>query len=74
MAKLVRKKKYATVFLSGKQKRVLRPLSIEGLTVEEFIARNADSIWLSQNEMWEFIALNEEAPWIGVTVEPKWVS
>ena len=29
------------------------PQMIEGLPVEEFIARNADPIWLHQNELWE---------------------
>jgi hypothetical protein len=44
-----------TVFINGKQKRVLRPLVIDGLPVEEFIARNADPIWIHQNEMWGFM-------------------
>jgi hypothetical protein len=42
-------RKYMTVFMNGKQKRVPRPQLIDGLTVEEFIARNADPIWLHQN-------------------------
>ncbi len=42
------------VFINGKQKWVRRPQTIEGLSVEEFIARNADPIWLHQNEMWEY--------------------
>jgi hypothetical protein len=50
-----RKKKFMTIFINGKQKRVRRPELIEGLTVEEFIARNADPIWLHQNEMWEYM-------------------
>jgi len=54
-AKRERKRKYMTIFINGKQKRVPRPQLIEGLDVDEFIARNADPIWLHQNEMWELI-------------------
>lgn len=49
------KKKYQTVFMNGKQVRVMRPQLIEGMPVDEFIDRNADAIWLHQNEMWEKI-------------------
>ncbi len=48
-----RKRKYMTIFINGRQKRVPRPQQIDGLPVDEFIARNADPIWLHQNEMWE---------------------
>jgi len=48
-----RKKKFMIIFINGKQKRVRRPPQIEGTSVEEFIARNADPIWLHQNELWE---------------------
>lgn len=44
-----------TTFINGKQKRVPRPQLIEGLPVDEFIARNADPIWLHQHEMWELM-------------------
>ena len=54
-ARRERKKKFMTIFINGKQKRVLRPPLIDGLSVEEFIARNADPIWLHQNELWEFM-------------------
>ena len=50
-----RKRKYMTIFINGKQKRVLRPQEIDGLPVDEFIIRNADPIWLHQNEMWELM-------------------
>jgi len=56
-----RKKKFMTIFINGKQKRVLRPQLIDGLPVEEFIARNADPIWLHQNELWECMTPDEEA-------------
>ena len=55
-AKRERKKKYETIFINGKQKRVLREQTIDGLSVDEFIARNADPIWLHQTEMWEYIS------------------
>ena len=54
-ARRERKRKYMTIFVNGKQKRVLRPQEIDGMPVDEFIIRNADPIWLHQNEMWEFI-------------------
>ncbi|MCA9047894.1 MAG: hypothetical protein KDA89_04160 [Planctomycetaceae bacterium] len=43
------------VFINGKQKFVKRPQLIDGLPVDEFIARNADPLWLHQNGMWELI-------------------
>jgi hypothetical protein len=54
-ARRERKKKFMTIFINGKQKRVPRPPLIEGLPVDEFIARNADPIWLHQNEDWGFM-------------------
>lgn len=53
--KLLRQKKYMTIFINGKQKRVKRPPTIDGMSVEEFIRRNADPVWLHQNEMWEYM-------------------
>jgi hypothetical protein len=55
-----RQKEYMTIFINGKQKRVKRPPAIDGIDVEEFICRNADPIWLHQNEMWEYITIQEE--------------
>lgn len=52
-AKKRRRLEYMTVFINGKQKRVKRPPTIDGMDVDEFIRRNADPIWLHQNEMWE---------------------
>ncbi len=43
------------VLIKGKQKRVPRPPTIDGLPVDEFLLRNADPLWLHQNEMWESI-------------------
>jgi LDH2 family malate/lactate/ureidoglycolate dehydrogenase len=51
-----RKAEFETIFVGGKQKRVKRrePL-VEGIPVDEFIRRNADPIWLHQNELWEYM-------------------
>jgi hypothetical protein len=54
-AKKKRQLEYMTVFMNGKQKRVKRPVNIDGMDVDEFIRNNADPIWLHQNEMWEDI-------------------
>ena len=54
-ARRERKRKYMTIFVNGKQKRVLRPQEIDGLPVDEFIIRNADPIWLHQNGMWDLM-------------------
>ena len=44
-----------TIFLNGKQKRVKRPPTIDGINADEFVRRNADQIWLHQTEMWEYM-------------------
>jgi hypothetical protein len=59
-AKRERKRKFMTIFVNGKQKRVPRPQLIDGLTVDAFVARNADPIWLHQNELWEFMVRDDE--------------
>ena len=48
------------VFINGKQKRVRRPPTIDGMDVDEFIRRNADPIWLHQNGLWEYISEADE--------------
>jgi hypothetical protein len=50
-----RRKEYMTIFINGKQKRVKRPQTIDGMDMDDFIRRNADPIWLHQNEMWEYM-------------------
>jgi hypothetical protein len=60
-AKVERQKKYMWVFMNGKQVRVKRPPTIDGMDVDEFILRNADPIWLHQNEMWEYINTDEDS-------------
>ena len=54
-ARRERKRKYMTIFIRGKQKRVLRPQEIDGRPVDEFIISNADPIWLHQNGMWDLM-------------------
>jgi hypothetical protein len=54
-ARRERRKNTMIIFLNGKQKRVPREPTIEGMPVDEFIEQNADPIWLHQHEMWELI-------------------
>ncbi len=54
-AKRKRQREFMIVFINGKQKRVRREPTIDGIPVDEFIRRNADPIWLHQHEMWEDI-------------------
>jgi hypothetical protein len=54
------RRKFMTIFINGRQKRVPRPELIDGLSVDEFIARNADSIWLHENELWEMMPPGDE--------------
>ena len=59
-ARRERRRKFMTIFLNGKQKRVPRPPTIDGLPVEEFLVHNADPIWLHQEGLWEMIPLDDE--------------
>ncbi len=54
-AKRQRRKEFMTIFVNGKQKCVRRPPTVDGMPLDEFITKNADPIWLHQNEMWEYI-------------------
>ena len=54
-ARRERKRLFEFIFVNGKQKRVPRSPQIDGMPVEEFIARNADPIWLHQNELWHLL-------------------
>ena len=47
------KAQFMTIFINGKQKRVRRPVLIDGLDPDEFYLRNADSIALHQDGLWE---------------------
>jgi hypothetical protein len=79
-AKKERQKKYMTVFMNGKQVRVKRPETIDGIDVDEFIRRNADPIWLHQKERWEYMDQTEEKvefnwPWTMIPLElvDEWI-
>ena len=56
-----RRKEYQLIFINGKQVRVKKPETINEMLAEEFIKENADSAWLHQNEMWEYI--EDEVEW-----------
>ena len=55
-----KRREYMTLFVNGKQKRVKRPPTIDGMDIDEFVRRNADPIWLHQNEMWEYMDQPDE--------------
>jgi len=59
-AKKKRQKEYMTIFINGKQKKVKKSPKADGMDVDEFIRRNADPIWLHQNEMWEYMENAED--------------
>ena len=46
--------------MNGKQVKVKRPPTIDGMSVDDFIEQNADPIWLHQNEMWEYIQTEKD--------------
>ncbi|NOQ34931.1 MAG: hypothetical protein GQ569_03450 [Methylococcaceae bacterium] len=54
------KANYKMVFMNGKQVKVKKTPTIDGLTVEEFLRRNANPIGLHQNEMWEYIDIEDD--------------
>ncbi|MCF8083287.1 MAG: hypothetical protein K9M96_09340 [Deltaproteobacteria bacterium] len=65
-----RRREYKTIFINGKQKRVKREPTVDGIPVDEFIRQNADPIWLLQNEMYEELyqwELEQKAEWNDVT-------
>jgi hypothetical protein len=59
-ARRERKKKFMSILINGKQKRVPRPQLIDELPVDEFVARNADFLWLHKNELWESMEANAQ--------------
>ena len=60
-AKAERQRKYQWIFINGKQVRIKRPPTIDGIPVDEFIEQNADLIWLKQNGMYEILHSRETA-------------
>jgi hypothetical protein len=60
-ARKKRKAEFMTVFMNGRQVRVRRPPTVDGIPVEEFIRQNADPIWLHQHGHWEILHEREMA-------------
>ena len=58
-AKTERQKKYMWVFMNGKQVRIKRSPTIDGMDIEDYVRQNSDPIWLHQNEMWEHMESEE---------------
>lgn len=54
-ARKKRREGFMTIFVNGKQKRVRRPPTMDGMDIDEFIRRNADPIWLHQQGLWEYM-------------------
>lgn len=48
-----RRREYEFIFINGKQKRVKREPTIDGMSVDDFLRANADPVWLLQNGMYE---------------------
>ncbi|WP_202603300.1 hypothetical protein [Photobacterium halotolerans] len=59
VAKEERKRKYQWVFMNGKQVRIKRSPTVDGMTVEQFVEENADLIFLHQNELWELMPVED---------------
>jgi len=60
LARKKRREQYMTIFIHGKQKRVRRPPTIDGVDVDTLLRDNADPIWLHEAGMWEYIATDDE--------------
>ena len=69
-AKAERQRKYEWVFINGKQVRIKRPPTVDGMPVDQFIEENADLIWLHQNEMWELMPDEETTFGLELSMEP----
>ena len=67
-----RREEFTTIFINGKQKRVKRPLLIEGMPADEFIRRNAGPIFLHKNKMWEYMELPVEGD-KQIDPAPQWL-
>jgi len=46
--------------MSGKQVRIKRPPTVDGMSVDQFIEENADPVWLHQNELWELMPIEDD--------------
>jgi len=49
------REQFTTVMMSGRQTRMRRPPTVEGIDVEEFFRRNATAVELHQEELWYLI-------------------
>ncbi|WP_252179473.1 hypothetical protein [Endozoicomonas sp. 4G] len=58
--KIEQRKKYEFIFINGKQVKVKKDPEIDGIPVDDFIKRNADPIWLHQNELWHLIETKQD--------------
>lgn len=52
-------KEIPVVFMNGKQVRIKRPPTVDGIPVDQFIEENAEPIWLHQNELWELMPVED---------------
>jgi hypothetical protein len=51
---------YETVFRNGKQVRVKKMPTIDGLPVDDWLTQNADPILLHQSERWDLMEIEAE--------------
>jgi hypothetical protein len=58
-AKAERQNKFQMVFINGRQVKIRRPPTVDGIPVDQFIEENADPIWLHQNGLWELIPVED---------------
>lgn len=56
------RQKFMWIFVRGKQKRVRRPPTIEGMDPDDYIRLNADPTWLHQEGFWECLMPENEDP------------
>lgn len=61
-ARKKRRREPEIIFVNGRQKRVRRQPEVQGKAVDEFIRRNADPVWLHQNEMRERVEDPKNSP------------
>lgn len=70
-AKAERQNKYQWVFINGKQVRIKRPPTLDGIPVDQFIEENADPLWLHQNELFELIPVEGSTSELGQATEAE---
>jgi hypothetical protein len=59
-AKKKRRLEYEAIFINGKMKRVRRPPTIDGISLDEFVRTNADPIVLHQEGLWDYLEARED--------------